>query len=51
MKKYHVCFYPEKGANVTVGVNIEAESMEIALAIFRVKYPYVEICYIHNKSI
>lgn len=51
MKKYHVCFFPELGTNLTIGINIEAESMDIALKIFKEKYPYAEISYIHNKSI
>lgn len=51
MKTFHISFYPEKGINLTFGVNIEAESIEIALAIFTKKYPYAEISYIQNKSI
>lgn len=51
MKKFHICYYPQSGVNLTIGINIEAESMEIALKIFTTKYPYSEISYIHNKSI
>jgi hypothetical protein len=51
MKKFHICYYPEKGVNLTIGINIEAESMEIALKIFTTQHPYSEISYIHNKSI
>jgi hypothetical protein len=51
MKKYHISFYLDLTSNTTVGINIEAECMEIALKIFKEKYPYAEIIYIHNKSI
>lgn len=51
MKTFHICFYPEKGVPLTVGVNIEAENIEIALKIFSVKYPMVEISYVQNKSV
>lgn len=51
MKKFHISFYLDLTHNTTVGQNIEAESMEIALKIFKEKLPYAEIVYIHNKSI
>ena len=51
MNKFHISFFPEKDTNLTIGINIEAESMEIALKIFITKYPYAVISYIHNKSI
>jgi hypothetical protein len=51
MKKFHISYFPQKGENLTIGINIEAESMEIALKIFITQFPYCEISYIHNKSI
>jgi hypothetical protein len=51
MKKFHISYFPIKGTNLTIGLNIEAESMEVALTKFQEDYPNVEISYIHNKSI
>jgi hypothetical protein len=51
MKTFHICFYLVKDYNSTVGINIEAETIEIALKIFKEKFPMSEISYIQNKSI
>jgi hypothetical protein len=51
MKTFHICFYLMKENNSTVGINIEAETMEIALKIFKENFPNSVINYIQNKSI
>jgi hypothetical protein len=51
MKTYHITFCPDPNTNNSFGINIEAETMEIALKMFILKYPNNEPIYIHNKSI
>ena len=51
MKTFHISYFPIKGTLLTIGLNIEAESIDLALIKFQEDYPNVEISYIHNKSI
>jgi hypothetical protein len=50
-RMFHICFYPEKSIDLTIGVNFIASTMEGALSLFRELHPKVEIVYIHNKSL
>jgi hypothetical protein len=50
-KNYHICFYPDKNIQLTIGVNITAVTIEVALSKFKEIHPKVEVVYIQNKSV
>jgi hypothetical protein len=50
-KNYHICFYPDRNIELTIGVNIEAVTIEGALSKFKELHPNVEVVYIQNKSV
>ena len=50
MKNFHVCYYKNQNFPLLSGYNIEAETIEIALFLFKQEFPNYEIYYIHNKS-
>jgi hypothetical protein len=50
MRTFHFAFYTDPTVALLGSVNIQGETLEIALQKFREKYSFATINYIHDKT-